>query len=174
MICSIVLKPRLNCQALFLNRQKQEMINNHITSHLSYKPFVFNSSRGIYIFTKKKESFEEIKRVLFQFFSDSELEKIEMLDTSLQINFFRIETKRVLQSKDISAFGWKRFISSFLIQANPYSPKTDSDSIAIFQNFKASLRKNGSRIQKKYFKRKMKILRKRVSLDSLDDLLKLD
>ena len=174
MICCIVLKPRLNYQALFLNRQKQEMINSHITSQLSYKPFVFNSSRGIYIFTKKTESFEKIEGILYQFFSDSELEKVEILDTSSQLNFFSIETKRVLQSKHISAFAWKRFISSFLIQINPFSPKTDSDSIAIFHNFKTSIRKNGSRIQKKYFKRKLKILRKRVSLDSLDDLLKLD
>jgi len=174
MVCCVVLKPKLNSQSLFLNRQKQSLINDHIASHLKYKPFVFNSSRGMYIFTKKNESFEEIENILNQIFTESDLEKLRIFDTSLSPDFFRSVTKEVLQSKDISAFAWKRFISSFLIQVNPYNPRSDSESITVFQNFKTSIRKNGNRVQKRYFKRKMKILRKRVSLDSLDNLLKLD
>ncbi len=171
MVCCIVLKPKLNSQSLFLNRQKQSLIHDHIESHLKYQPFIFNSSRGMYIFTRKNESFEEIEHILLQIFSEEELSKIRIFDTSLSQDFFRSVTKEVLQSKDISAFAWKRFISSFLIQANPYSPKTNAESILVFQNFRASIRNNGSRVQKRYFKRKMKILRKRVSLDSLNDLL---
>ena len=174
MVCCVVLKPKLNSQSLFLNRQKQSLINDHIASYLKYKPFVFNSSRGMYIFTKKNESFEEIENILYQIFTESDLEKLRIFDTSLSPDFFRSVTKEVLQSKEISAFAWKRFISSFLIQVNPYSPKSDSESIAVFQNFKTSIRKNGNRVQKRYFKRKMKILRKRVSLDAINDLLKFD
>jgi len=171
MVCCIVLKPKLNNQSLFLNRQKQTLINGHIASYLEYQPFIFNSSRGMYIFTRKNESFEEIENILLQIFNEEELSKIRIFDTSLSQDFFRSVTKEVLQSKDISAFAWKRFISSFLIQANPYSPKTNAESIAVFQNFRASIRNNGSRVQKRYSKRKMKILRKRVSLDSINDLL---
>lgn len=156
---------------MFLNREKQSLINYHIASYLKYKPFIFNSSRGMYIFTKKNESFEEIQNVLYQIFTESDLEKIKIFDTSSSPDFFRSVTKEVLQSKDISAFAWKRFISSFLIQVNPYGANTDTENIAVFENFKTSIRKNGSRVQKRYFKRKMKILRKRVSLDSINDLL---
>lgn len=171
MVCCIVLKPKLNSQSLFLNRQKQSLIHDRIASLLEYEPFLFNSSRGMYIFTRKNESFQEIETILLQIFNQEELSKIRIFDTSLSQDFFRSVTKEVLQSKEISAFAWKRFISSFLIQANPYSPKTHAESIAVFQNFRASIRNNGSRVQKRYFKRKMKILRKRVSLDSLNDLL---
>lgn len=174
MVCCIVLKPKLNRQSLFLNRQKQSLINDHIASYLKYKPFIFNSSRGMYIFTRENESFEEIENILYQIFTKSDLEKIRIFDTSLSPNFFRSVTKEVLQSKEISAFAWKRFISSFLIQVNPYGTKTDSENIIVFKNFKTSIRKNGNRVQKRYFKRKMKILRKRVSLDAINDLLKFD
>ena len=174
MVCCVVLKPRLNSQSLFLNRQKQSLISAGLTSDLSYKPFIFNSSKGIYIFVKKKESFDRIENIIIQFFSQHELEHIRMYDTSLHPYFFRTVTKQVLQSNEISAFGWKRFISSFLIQADPYSSKTEYNSISAFENFRSSIRINGSRIQKRYFKRKMKILRKRVSLKSIDDLLKFD
>jgi len=174
MVCCIVLKPKLNRQSLFLNRQKQSLINDHIASYLKYKPFIFNSSRGMYIFTRENESFEEIENILYQIFTKSDLEKIRIFDTSLSPDFFRSVTKEVLQSNEISAFAWKRFISSFLIQVNPYGTKTDSENIAVFKNFKTSIRKNGNRVQKRYFKRKMKILRKRVSLDAINDLLKFD
>ena len=174
MVCCIVLKPRLNSQSLFLNRQKQLLISAGLTSYLSYKPFIFNSSKGIYIFVKQKESFDRIENILIRLIGQHELDQIRIYDTSLRPHFFRTVTKQVLQSREISAFGWKRFISSFLIQADPYSAKTESNSILVFENFHSSIRINGSRIQKRYFKRKMKILRKRVSLESIDDLLKID
>ncbi|MGI9530323.1 hypothetical protein [Lutimonas sp.] len=154
-----------------MNRQKQLLINNRIAFYLKYKPFIFNSSRGMYIFTKKNESFNDIEDILIQVFSESDLSNIRIFDTSLSQDFFRSVTKEVLQSGEISAFAWKRFISSFLIQADPYGAKSEPDNIIVFQNFKAAIRNNGNRVQKRYFKRKMKILRKRVSLDSLNDLL---
>jgi hypothetical protein len=174
MVCCIVLKPKINSQSLFLNRQKQSLINHRIATYLKYKPFIFNSSRGMYIFAKKNESFEQIESILIQVFTDIDLEKIRIFDTSLSPDFFRSVTKEVLQSEDISAFAWKRFISSFLIQADPYGTKSEPDNIRVFQNFQTSIRNNGNRLQKRFFKRKMKILRKRVSLKSLDDLLKND
>ncbi len=174
MICCIVLKPRLNCQSLFLSREKQKLISDYLTSHLRYQPFIFNSSKGIYIFVKKKESFSKIENILIPFFNQTELDQFKIYNTSLLPHFFRNTTKQVLQSQEISAFGWKRFISSFLIQANPYGHETESNSFTVFENFRGSIHNSGNRIQKKYFKRKMKVLRKRVSLESLDDLLKFD
>ena len=174
MICCIVLKPRLNCQSLFLNRQKQSLISEYLSSYLRYKPFIFNSSKGIYIFVKNKESFYNIENILIPIFSQTELDQFKMYDTSLRPHFFRNTTEQILQSQEISAFGWKRFISSFLIQVNPYGSDPESNSFIVFENFQRSVLKSGSRAQKKYFKRKMKVLRKRVSLESLDDLLKFD
>ena len=99
MVCCIVLKPKVNSQSLFLNRQKQSLINDYIASYLKYKPFVFNSSRGMYIFTKKNESFEEIENILYQVFTESDLEKIRIFDTSLSPDFFVLSQRKYFNQK---------------------------------------------------------------------------
>jgi uncharacterized protein YcgL (UPF0745 family) len=174
MVCCIVLKSTKKSQVLIFSRKRQALLSRHIERELSYKPFIFNSSKGAYIFVKKKESFREIEELLISFFSQADLDKIIIYNTSVRPRFFRKLTKQTLNSNDISALGWKGFINSFVIQINPYDPNTSAYSLKIFRRFKKNIKANGSNVQRKFFKRKMKILRKRVSLDSIENLLKLD
>lgn len=172
MVCCIVLKPISHCEKLFLNRQKQKALTDHLESVLRYKPFVFNTTRGTYIFVKKRESYNHIKQILTDFFSQAELDQMKMENTSLRPHFFRKLTKRTLHSREISALGWKRFISSFLMQIDPYNSKSSQNNIVVFETFQNSITNNGSKYQRKYFKRKLKTLRNRVSLGSIEKLIR--
>lgn len=172
MVCRIVLKPISPSEKLFLNRQKQKELSEYLESILGYKPFVFNTIRGTYIFVSKREPYWRIKQILIGFFSSTELDKIKMYNTSLTPKFFRKLTKRTLHSGEISALGWKRFISSFLIQVDPYNLKSSQNSIVVFKRFQNSITKNGNKYQRKYFKRKLKTLRNRVSLDAIQKMIR--
>ena len=172
MVCCIVLKPISHCEKLFLDRQKQKALSDHLESTLRYKPFVFNTTRGTYIFVKKRESYSSIRKILIGFFSKAELDQMKMQNTSLRPHFFRKLTKRMLHSREISALGWKRFISSFLIQIDPYNLKSSQNSIVVFEKFQNSIANNGSKYQRKYFKRKLKTLRNRVSLESIQKMIR--
>jgi len=164
MVCCIVLKRTKKYQALLFNRQEQAVLSSHLESILSYKPFIFNNSKGTYIFVKKKESFNRIEKILINFFSPSELDQIAINNTSLMPNFFRNLTRHTLTSNEISALGWKRFISSFLLQIDPYDPNNSPYSIKVFKRFRRNIKINGNKLQRKFFKRRMKMLRDRVSL----------
>ena len=174
MICCIVIKPVGKCQGLIINRHNQNLLTSHLEDHLSYKPFVFNSSKGMYIFVKKKEPFAKIENILSEFCEVLQIEDLKLHDTTLRPYFFRRETHEMLTSKELSALGWKRFISSFLMQIDPYDAKTSAHSIGVFKRFKSNIKKNGTKLQKKFFKKRMKMLRDRVSLKSIDHLLHLD
>ena len=174
MICCIVLKPVDKCQALFLCRDKQALLSNYLEFNLSYKPFIFNSVKGVYIFVKKKETFDDIEKILFKFFSPSDLTQYRIYDTSLKPNFFRSLTKQILSSNELSALGWKRFMNSFLLQIDPYDPTTSPHSIKVFKRFRRNIKVNGTKFQRKFFKRRIKMLRQRVSLETIENLLKLD
>ncbi len=174
MVCCIVVIPKQKCQRLFLNRSQQAVLSTYLESSLSYKPFIFNSSKGMYIFVKKKERFNNIENLLISFFNQSDLDQISIHDTSFRPYFFRNVTKHVLTSKEISALGWKRYISSFLLQIDPYDPTTSPHSIKVFKRFRRNIKTNGTKFQRKFFKRRMKMLRERVSLEAIENLLKFD
>ena len=174
MVCCIVLRPVTKCQTLLFNRHRQALLSGHLELNLSYKPFIFNSTKGTYIFVKKKDSFDKIEKILIKFLSQSELDRITLHDTSFRPNFFRNVTEQVLTSEEISALGWKRYISSFLLQVDPYDPSTSPHSIKVYKRFRNNIKLNGTKFQRKFFKRRMKMLRDRVSLKSIEDLLKLD
>lgn len=174
MVCCIVLKSRKNCKSLLLNRHKQALLFTYLESNLSYQPFIFNTIKGVYIFVKKKESFENIEKILIPFFSQKDLEQISIYDTSLRPYFFRNLTKHTITSNNVSALGWKRFMSSFLHQIDPYSSESSPNSIKVFKRFRRTIKTSGTKLQRKFFKQRMKMLRERVSLQSIEDLLKLD
>ena len=174
MICCIVLKSDAKSQKLVFNRHDQNLLTAHLESNLSYKPFVFNSNKGLYIFVKKKDSFEKIQKILTDFCEEDHLQNFNMYDTTPRPFFFSAMTHEILTSTEISALGWKRFISSFLMQINPYDANTSVHSIGIFKRFKNNIKRNGTRLQKKFFKRRMKMLRERVSIESIENILNLD
>jgi len=174
MVCCIVLKSTKKRQVLLFSRQRQALLSRYLERSISYKPFIFNSSKGVYIFVKKKEGFEEIKDVLINFFSQTDLNQINMYDTSLKPYFFRNLTKQTLTSNELSALGWKRFMNSFLLQIDPYDPTTSPHSIKVFKRFRRNIKVNGTQFQRKFYKRKIKMLRQRVSLETIENMLKLD
>ena len=174
MVCCIVLKSAKNGQFLLFNRKRQALLSRHLEQYLSYKPFIFNCCKGAYIFVKKKESFEEIKDIVINFFSQADLKQMTIYDTSLRPYFFHNMTKQTLSSEELSAFGWKRFMNSFLLQIDPYDPTSSPHSMQVFSRFKQNIKHNGTKLQRKFFKRRMKMLRNRISLDSIENLLKLE
>ena len=146
-------------------------MSRHLETNLSYKPFVFNSIKGTYIFVRKTETFENIEKILISFFSQKDLNRITIHNTSFRPYFFRNLTTDILTSDELSALGWKRFMSSFLLQIDPYDPSNSPESIKVFARFKENLLINGTKLQRRFFKRRMKILRDRVSLDSIEHSL---
>ncbi len=174
MICCLVLKLTHKNQTLLLDREKQALLNDQLESSLLYKPFIFNSTIGTYIFVNKEESFEKIQNMLLGFFVQSDLNQIKIYDTSLHPDFFRNEIHHILTSKEISALEWKHFISSFIMQMDPFNTATPSNTISVFKNFRNCINKKGTKHQKKYFRRRMKMLRKRVSLEVIEKILKKD
>ena len=174
MICCLVLKITHKSQTLFLDRKKQALLSDYLKSSLLYKPFIFNSTIGTYIFVKKEETFEKIQNILVDFFSQSNLKHVRIYDTSLQPDFFRIVTQQILSSNKLSALEWKHFISSFIIQIDPFNTTTTPNTIAVFEKFRRCIYNNGTKRQQKYFKRRLKMLRERVSLEAIEKLLRKD
>ncbi|MEL4455676.1 hypothetical protein [Lutimonas vermicola] len=148
------------------------MLSTLLESGLSYKPFIFNSSKGMYIFVKKKASFQNIEQILTAYFDEINLKNVTIHDTSFRPDFFRNRTRQILDSEQLSVLGWKKFISSFIMQIDPFNPSVESNSIEVFERFYNCVRLHGSKHQKKYLKRKLKILRQRVSLKPIENLLK--
>jgi len=75
----------------------------------------------------------------------------------------------VLGNEKASALAWKRHLNSFIFQVNPYELK-GSAGIKVFQRIQKTVFKKGSASQKKYFKQRLKLLRNRVSLSTLESL----
>ena len=99
---------------------------------------------------------------------------LRVLDVSDAPDYFWNEVKNKLSSLAISAFEWKHLISSFLMQMDPFNPKKSDVGIDLFEQFRDLIKAEGSSKQQKYFKNKLSILRKRVSLESLLRFLKRD
>ena len=174
MICCLVLKIPHKSQTLLLDRKKQALLDDYLASFLRYKPFIFNSTMGTYIFVKKEESFKKIQNILFDFFNQSDLNHLKTYDTSLHPEFFLHEMQQILTSNEISALEWKHFISSFILQIDPFNTSTTANAISIFENFRNCINNKGTKHQKKYFRRRMKMMRKRVSLYGIEKLLDID
>jgi len=128
----------------------------------------------VYIFVKKKESFEKIQMLLHSFPDQSVIEQFNMYNAAVRPQFFRTVIKKILHSKEISALGWKRFINSFLLQIDPYDHRTSPNNITVFEKFCTCIRFNGNKHQRKFFKNRLKILRERVSLEAIEKMLRIE
>ena len=86
------------------------------------------------------------------------------INTSKNHDFFRNATRDFLNRPNTTSMVWKNFISSFLIQLNPFY----GDILPIhslFKDFVAVLKEYGSEEQLCYLKKKMNVLRSRVTVD---------
>lgn len=171
MVCKLVIKPPKDCKALFLDRQKQGHLQSYLSEQLSYTPFVFNAVIGVFIFTKKNQSTETLALWVTHFLEREKLQAERLIDTSADPRFFKRLTMGVLGNEKASALAWKRHLNSFIFQVNPYQQK-GSAGIKVFQRIQKTVSKEGSPSQKKYFKQRLKLLRKRVSLSAIESLWK--
>ena len=171
MVCRLFIKPSTDCKALFLDRQKQGYLQLYLQKQLHYTPFVFNSLVGVFIFTKKKEDSSLLSIWVTTFLKDLSIENYSLVDCSEDPEFFKRFTRAVLGNKKASALAWKRFLNSFIHQVNPFSPG-GSQGIKTFKRFLKVVRKEGDTIQKKYLKQRLNMLRNRVSIASLEAIIK--
>ena len=171
MICRLFIKPATAKKALFLDRPKQGLLQVYLNEKLFYTPFVFNTVLGVFIFTKKKEDTQLLTVWVSNFLATANLQSFSLVDCSSDPGFFRRFTREVLSNQEASALAWKRYLNSFLIQVNPFKNE-GIQGIKVFKRIKKVIKEKGSDPQKKHFKRRLKSLRKGVSLSSIESIIK--
>lgn len=173
MHCCLAIRPPHNSQRILLQRDEQMMLSNYLESSLGYRPFVFNSALGIFVFTRKNESFKGLRDQLIFFLSTDYLNRAEVYDTSKREGFFMGLTRNILSSKTVSAFAWKRHINSFLLQLQPFHiDKALEDKSEIFFRFKHCVQQHGSSEQKEFMINRTRLLLRRACIRSIEDHLK--
>jgi hypothetical protein len=172
MICCIVFRPARKSKRLPLERSKQWQLSETIKAEMNCSVFIFNYTDIIYIFFEDEIEVSLALKLTTDFMTANQSNPITLFDASGSPNYFWNEVKNKLSSNEISAFEWKHFISSFLIQLDPFNVNKSGVGIDVFEQFRDLIKVKGSNKQKKYFKNKLAILRKRVSLESLSRFLK--
>ena len=142
----------------------------HLEAQLHYAPFVFNTLLGIFIFTKKRADPHLLSIWIHEYFESIQIEGFRLIDCSEDPKFFRKFTRQVLGNHKASALAWKRYLNSFLHQVKPFSPG-GNQGIKVFSRLKKTVKETGNPAQKKYLKQRIKILRDRVSLTSIEAII---
>ena len=173
MHCCLAIKPPQNSYRLLLQRNEQLMLTNYLEKSLGYRPFIFNSSIGIFVFTMKEESFKRIHDELVFFLSTDYLNRSKIYDTSHREGFFMGITRNILSSSTFSSYLWKRHISSFLLQLQPFHLNGSSkDRAEVFLRFRNCVQSHGTQDQKIYLMRKTRLLLRKACQKSIEDQLK--
>lgn len=166
MLCGFTIKPTHKKKNLLLSRQGQESLFHWLWKTTQEPSFVFNTTQGIYLFIAKEYCTISLEKQLDDYLKKCISEDYILYNCSSAPNYFLDEVGGVLQDESASTFAWKNFISSFLVQLNPFV----GDSIAIaslFKNFVGIVKFMGNKKQLDYLKRKMNLLRERVDLGDL-------
>ncbi len=171
MICSIILKSDNKNQKVLLERPVQKLLEDYLKSNLTDACFIFNYTDITYVFIQNKQSLKSVQNVIFDFFKTNQINHIKGFDVSNKADYFWKATQRKLVSRENSALEWKHFMISFLIQMDPFAGKKSGETILVFEKFRNFINKEGSKQQQKYFKNKLNMLRKRVSIDQITRLL---
>ena len=163
MICICAILPNNPYKGLLLQRTAEQEISELIKKHGSSDSFIFNTQSGIYIFASPEIVSEYLLKQIADYMGQK-TDRGSFIHTSNNQNFFRNATRDILNRTNASSLVWKNFISSFLIQLNPFY----GDVLPIhslFKDFVAVLKEHGSEEQLCYLKKKMNILRSRVTVD---------
>ena len=170
MICAYVAKPLFNRKkGLVLNRILTEEIKQGLKAKLTYAPFIFNTQRGLYVFMDQQDCKEEISTSLEDFIRKKSINQIQFYTPSSDAAFFYKEVALALNDDASSALSWKNFISSFLIQLDPFNGEIKSVH-SLFKDFVHAVKTVGSAAQLTYLKSKMNSLRQRVEIKELFEL----
>ena len=169
MICAYVAKPLRETRGLILNRKKVTHLTDLLKGKLGYPPFVCNTQRGLYVFCDRMDCEENIKAVTESFVREHANEELQFLTPYASSSYFYKEIAAVLNDESASAFAWKNFMSSFLVQLDPFYGELKSVH-SLFKDFVAAVKTLGNDQQLLYLKRKMNVLRQRVELNGLIEL----
>ena len=149
-----------------MSRQGQESLFHWLWKTTQEPSFVFNTTQGIYLFIAKEHCTISMEKQLDDYLKARISEGYILYNCSSEPNYFLDEVGSILQDKSASSFAWKNFISSFLVQLNPFVG--DSTAIAsLFKKFVGIVKFMGNKKQLDYLKRKMNLLRERVDLGDL-------
>ena len=154
MICCIVLRPANKSKKLLLERSKQCQLSEIIKAEMNCSVFIFNYTDIIYVFLEDEIEVSLALKLTTDFMTANQPNPIRLFDASGSSNYFWNEVKNKLSSRKISAFEWKHFISSFLIQIDPFNVNESGAGIDIFEQFRDLIKLEGSSKQQKYFKNK--------------------
>ena len=163
MICICAILPNNPHKGLLLQRTTEKKLSEFIKQHTLGVSFIFNTQSGIFIFTCADKVSDWLLKNISDYITQK-TQKGSFIDTSNNHNFFRGVIRNILNCPDSSSLAWKNFMSSFLIQLNPFY----GDSFAInslFRDFISVIKEYGNEEQRCYLKKRMDILRSRVTLD---------
>ena len=146
-----------------MKRTAEKKISELIKQHTSGVSFIFNTQSGIYIFASPEIVSEWLLKQIADYIAQK-TDRGSFIDTSDNPDFFRSILRDILNRPNATSMAWKNFISSFLIQLNPFY----GDVLPIhslFKYFVAALKEHGNEEQIGYLKEKMNVLRSRVTVD---------
>lgn len=169
MICAYVAKQIHEKNGLVLNRKKVKALEELLHHKLGYLPFICNTQRGLYIFLDQQDCEEWITNEVEVYIKDLSPLQLQFLTTFTTPSYFHKEIALILNDEAASALSWKNFMSSFLVQLDPF--KGEPKSIhSLFKDFVHAVKTLGNEQQLDYLKRKMDVLRQRVEISGLIEL----
>ncbi|MGC6421993.1 MAG: hypothetical protein ACON47_04665 [Flavobacteriaceae bacterium] len=165
MICICAALPERPFSGLVINRKEQQKLALLIQEVTGMMPFIFNSQSGLYVFCAARKT-EEALLERIELFIRSTATSFHWVQAGDTPHFFSTVVRQALNHPNGSSLGWKNFISSFLIQLDPFDGKV-LPVFSLFKNFVAVVKVTGTPSQLDYLKKKMNSLRTRVNVDAL-------
>lgn len=167
MICICAVKTNSLPKGVLLSREEQLELCHLIRDLIGYTPFVFNTQRGLYIFFHEKDCSVSIITQLKSYLTNKG-GKHSFVHAYQQVNYFENEITQVLNDTQGSSLAWKNFISSFLIQLDPFEGEVHA-VYGMFNRFVAVVKSEGNLSQLDHLKQKMNRLRSKVNLSAIMD-----
>ena len=165
MICICAALPKKRQKGLLIDRVMQQKLQVYISQKIGYKPFLFNTEKGFYVFFEAKDRTQDLEASI-AYYLDQNAASHQLIAAHTHPSFFVEELIQVLNNPDASCFAWKNFISSFLIQLDPFKGSVRAIH-SLFKEFVEVVKKRGNTRQLEYLKRKMNSLRARVNVAEL-------
>lgn len=165
MICICAAFPKKRQKGLLIDRVMQQKLQAYISQKIGYKPFLFNTEKGFYVFFEAKDRTQDLEASI-AYYLDQNAASHQLIAAHTHPSFFVEELIQVLNNPDASCFAWKNFISSFLIQLDPFKGSVRAIH-SLFKEFVEVVKKRGNTTQLEYLKRKMNSLRARVNVAEL-------
>lgn len=165
MICICAAFPKKRQKGLLIDRMMQQKLQVYISQKIGYKPFLFNTEKGFYIFYEAKDRTQDLDASI-AYFLDLNAASHQLIASHTNPSFFVEELIQVLNNPDASCFAWKNFISSFLFQLDPFKGSVRAIH-SLFKEFVEVVKKRGNTKQLDYLKLKMNSLRARVNVTEL-------